>query len=883
MPDWDAAIRSRLKTLHLDGARESETVEELAEHLDDRYRELLADGIDEARAHVLALEELDSHELITARRRRTPEAPPVGAGGGKNFMESIWHDLKVSFRMIRMKPAFSAAVVGMLALGVAGNAAIFSIFNGLFLRPMPFADPGQLVDIDETAAKWNLEYTGVAIQDFYQWQKANTTFDGMACFAQGGANMITPDGVAQRVRTAQVTYNLLDVFGLKPVVGRAFLPEEDRPNGGRVVMLGYDLWKRLFNGDTSAIGKTLKFDDNPFTIVGVLPKEAVVPDAEVWSPLQADVTQGSGWYLTGIGRLKRGVTVWQAADDLTRVHRGMIATGRQVNEITTPVVAFVRDRYFGDLKRVTRILLGAVGVVLLIACVNIAGLMLVRGESRSREIAIRTAVGASRGRVIRQLLTESLVLAAGGGILGIALGQIFLNGLLTVISDNVPKWVRFDLDWRFSLFCIAATGAAAVVFGLAPALQAASVEAAGCLQAATRSTLTRGKRGVLSVLVTGEIALALILLISSGLLVQAFRKVLRMDPGFRSDGVLTFSLRTPGTRYPKPEQRLAFFSNAIARLRTVPGVASVSAASIIPLNGHSGNFYQVENGQARDGDQAPVTLSITALPGYFQTMGMTLLAGRDFQPADNQPTALRVTVVNESFARYFWGAADVVGRRMKFNGGTEWMHVVGVIRDIRHYGLDGVMRPSVFMPYTTGPRGTLTFALRGSVDPQALVSPARDILRQIDSELPMYDVRTMSERMDRSLWMRRAYSWLFAAFAGVAIVLATAGIYGVISFAVSQRTREIGIRMALGAKPGQVMGGVLRNGMLLVAAGIAIGLGATLATARLLEKLLFGVSPSDVATYVAVIAGVVAVGLLANYVPARRASRVDPMSALRAE
>jgi predicted permease len=271
------------------------------------------------------------------------------------------------------------------------------------------------------------------------------------------------------------------------------------------------------------------------------------------------------------------------------------------------------------------------------------------------------------------------------------------------------------------------------------------------------------------------------------------------------------------------------------------------------------------------------------MPGYFDTMGMTLLSGRGFEPSDNQPNAPRVSVVNESFARYHWGTPDVVGRRMKFNGATEWMQVAGVLRDVRHYGLDGVMRPSVFLPYVTGPRATLTFALKGVMEPHSLISPAREVLRQLDSELPMYDVRTMSERMDRSLWIRRAYSWLFAAFAGVAMVLAAAGIYGVISFAVSQRTREIGIRMALGAKPGQVMSGVLRSGMLLVAVGVVIGIGATLLTARLLDKLLFGVSPRDVATYAAVILGVAAVGFFANYVPARRASRVDPMSALRAE
>ena len=628
------------------------------------------------------------------------------------------------------------------------------------------------------------------------------------------------------------------------------------------------------------MGQVLKLSERPYTVIGVLPREAVVPnDVDAWTPLAADVTKAGSFYLSGVGRLKRGVTAQQAAADLLRVHKT-----KKENDVTSPIVGPLRDRYLGDYKIVTRILLGAVGLVLLIACVNIAGLMLVRGESRSREIAIRTAIGASRIRVVRQLLTESLVLAAVGGLLGVALGQVCLAGLTALMPDDLPKWVRFDLDGRFALFCVAVTGAAAVLFGLAPALQAAAVDTRNCLQEAARSTLTRGKRAALSMLVAGEIALALVLLASSGLLLQAFRKVMREDPGFRPGNVLTFSLRLAPAKYPKNEQQLAFFTSLTERLRTLPGVAAVSAASIVPLDGHSGYFYVAENGlQFGKNDKNPVVLRITALPGYLETMGMTVKAGRAFEARDNQSAAPKVVVVNETFAKHFWGTADVVGKRIHYPGDTVLFNVIGVVHDMRHYGLDQEVRPQVFVPFAVGPVNGMTIAVRGLADVHTLTGPVRDAVRQQDPDLPIFNIRTMSERLERSLWIRRAYSWLFAAFAAVAVLLAAAGIYGVISFAVSQRTREIGIRIALGARPGQVMGTILRQGMFLVAIGVAAGLAASQLTAGLLETMLFGVSTRDLATYLAVVLGVVLVGLAANYLPARRAAAIEPVRALRAE
>jgi putative ABC transport system permease protein len=890
MPDWKEPVRDRLRGLNLAPAREAEIVEELADHLDQRYRELLAGGIAHDEADRMAMEELESRELLAGRLRQTrlPAArEPLAIGtetrSRGNFMESLWHDWKVAFRMLRNKPAFSLAVAGMLALGVAGNAAIFSIFNGLFLRPLPFAEPARLVDLDETAPKWNLTRVGISNPDYDAWQKGNATFDGMAFFSAGGANLSTADGAAQRIKTASVTKDLLSVLGLKPVIGRDILPEEDRPGGNRVILLGYDLWQRLFHGDRGVVGRALKLSERPYTVIGVLPREAVVPpDVEAWMPLGADVTKGGSFYLGGVGRLKHGVSMEQAAADLLRVHRS-----DKQNDVTSPTVGPLRDRYLGDYKVVTRILLGAVALVLLIACVNIAGLMLVRGEARSREIAIRTAVGASRARVIRQLLTESFVLAATGGVMGVALGKIFLLGLVSLMPDDLPKWVRFDLDVRFVLFCVAVTGAAAVLFGLAPALQAATVDTRSWLQEAARSTLTRGKRAVLSVLVVGEIALALVLLASSGLLLQAFRKVMHEDPGFRPENVLTFTLRLAPAKFAQPEQQFAFYSGLVDRLRALPGVAAVSAASIVPLDGHTGYFFVAEGREVDQRDQNPVVLQVMALPGYFDAMGMTLKAGRTFEQRDNQRTAPKVAIVNETFAKHFWGTPDVVGKRIKYPGGNDWFQVVGLVRDIRHYGLDSEIRPQVFVSFPVAPANGMTLAIRSFPTSgnaaHNVVGPAREAVRQMDPDLPMYNIRTMAERLDRSLWVRRAYSWLFVAFAAVAMLLAAAGVYGVISFAVSQRTREIGIRMALGARPGQVMRGILGQGMVLVSVGVALGLIASQLTAGLLKSMLFGVSTRDVATYFVVVLGVALVGLAANYVPARRAAGIEPVRALRAE
>ena len=656
------------------------------------------------------------------------------------------------------------------------------------------------------------------------------------------------------------------------------------------ILLGYDLWKRVFQGDPNVPGKVVKLDGQPVTVVGVLPPEAAFPPrAEAWTPLAADPNDGNAYYLAGVGRLRKGVSAAQAKADLTRVHKGMIQGVKAAsNEFTFPLVAPLRDRFLGDFKMAVRTLLGAVGVVLLMACVNIAGLMMVRGEARSREIAIRAAVGASGPRIVRQLLAESLLLAGLGGALGVLLGKVFLRALISLMPEDLPRWVRFDWDWRFALFAIAVTGAAALLFGLAPALQAAAVDGRGCLQAASRSTLSRGKRGALGALVVCEIALALMLLVCSGLLIQTFRKVLHVDPGFRPENVLSWWLDLPSSRYPKPEAQFAFYRELVGRLSALPGVTAVSAVSKVPLGGHDGTFFVVE-GAPPPGpkDQNPVVLELVVFPGYLKAMGIALAAGRGLTEQDEAPGAANVALVSESFAKRFWPGADPLGKRFRANNGKfaekDWFRVVGVTRDVRHYGLDEEARPTVFKPFPTRPRSGMALVLRSSAEVGGLAPAARQAIRRMDPELAMSDVKTMTERLDASLAPRRAAAWLFGAFAGVAIALAVAGIYGVVSFAVGQRRREIGIRMALGARPRQVMLGVLGGGMALVAMGVAAGLAASLAVAGLLKSLLFGVSGHDAATYGIAVTLVVCVGALANWFPARRAATVDPNSVLRFE
>jgi putative ABC transport system permease protein len=801
-------------------------------------------------------------------------------------MRNLLQEIRYALRMLAKAPGFTAVAVFTLALGVAGSSALFSVYNGLFLKPLPFPESERLVNLDETAPRWNLEYTGLNAVDLDAWKKQNRTFEDMGAWDGRGFSMALGDR-AERIEGAAVTYNLAAVLGVQPVLGRMMTQQEDSPGGADVALISHGLWQRLFAGERSVLGRTIRLDGRPFEIVGVLPANAQLPVvAELWVPLQLELAeQGGSWWLSGIGRLKPGVRIEQAREDLTRVHKAMIPE-REVNDSTAPTVIPLRERYVGPVRNATEALLGAVGLVLLIACVNVAGLTLARGINRGQEIGVRAALGASRARLIRLLLAESFVLALAGGGIGILGGDWLLSTMMRFLPSEVPPWLDFSLDIRFAAFCVALCALSAALFGLAPAIHLSKTDLHTALNASGRRTSAgRGSRRSLSALVVAEFALAVVLLVGAGLLMRAFRAVQQVEPGFRVQNMLTYQVPLPNEKYPEAAQRQKFFEDMQRRLRALPGVEAAGAISRAPLAGHSGTFFVAEGALPRRPDEpAPVVLRRSVLAGYFDSMGVALRSGRVFTEQEMLKDAPPVVIVNETFARNAWGEADAVGKRIRYNdSNAPWITVIGVARDIKHYGLEREVRPGVYLPFPVQPQDTMTLVLHTALDPLSLADAARGVLREMDPEISMYDIRTMEQRLGQSMWLRRAYSWLFGVFSAVALLLAVGGIYGVVSYTVGQRRREIGIRMALGAERRQIQGLVLRQGMRMAGLGMAIGLAAAWWASRWLESLLFGVSARDVVTYVAVTAGLAAVALLANLLPATRAARVDPTTALRYE
>jgi putative ABC transport system permease protein len=800
-------------------------------------------------------------------------------------------DLRLALRSLRRQPLFAFTVVAILAVAIAANTAVFSLVNGLMLEPLPFPDPARVVDLNERAPQWNLERTGVAYPDIHAWRAENRTFDGIAPWNNRSFNLSSDTGT-ERVRGIAVGHNFAEVVGYEPMLGRDFTEADDRPGAERVVILGHGLWQRQFGADRDVFGQTLRLDTRPYTVIGVLPADALFPQrADLWVPLGLTPEDDDGWYLAGIGRLADGVSTDQALADLERIHRGLVDT-RPQNEITSPTITAMATLVFGDYESAVLLLGAAVVIVLLIACANIAGLLLASGSTRARHVAIRAALGAGRGRLVRHLLAESLVLALLGGGLGVWLGY----GAVQVLGgslDDLPPWVTFELDVPFLLFALVATGGTAMLCGLIPALDGSRVDLRATLQAAAaRSSETPGKRRMLGTLVVGEVALALVLLLLAGLLIKASDRVRQVDPGYRPENVLTYRVSLTDERYPEDAQQLAFFEQLLERSRAVPGVSEVGITTSVPLGGHWGNFYEAEGAPPRAEDDTPVILQRVISSGYLDAIGVRVLAGRPFTDRDGETEGAGAAIINESLMRLFWPGAepnDVVGRRIRtarIDGQpneSPWQTVLGVTADTQHYGLDTPMRPGLFLPFAQVVRTSMTVVWRTAGDPTALTATARSVVSELDPDLPIYGVTTMAAELDESLAVRQAFSWLLGIFAVVALGLALAGLYGAVSYSVSQRAQEIGIRMALGAQRLQVVGQVLSRGMLLVGAGVLSGLAVAAVSARFLSEFLFGVSAYDPLTYLAVTAALVIVGLLATLVPARRSSAVDPMRVLRVD
>jgi predicted permease len=824
-------------------------------------------------------------ELCRRRRQRGRIGIPHQ---GRPIM--IGSDIRFAVRSLSRQKFATGLVLAMLAIGIAANVAVFSIVNGLFLRPFPFDNPERLVFFNEKAPKWNLDIVGINYPDFVQWRQDQKLFEAIALWITDSLNLADGSG-AERISAAAVTHDLDEVLGVRPVIGRMFTPEEDAPAGAYVTVIGHGLWLERFGGSPSALGKTLKLSGRAHTIIGVLPREAdTFPgDAKLWVPLRGDPNQeGQSYSFNGVGRLKPGVTIEQGEADLLRAHQPVWDKSDK-DKVVSPFVQSLREIAVRDFRTAASTLSVAVGLLLAVACANVAAVMLARALARRREMGIRVAVGASRWRLLRQLFVENLLLAAIGGALGLGLGQWGIRAIVQQLPDQAPPWATFGLDARVMAFAVLSSVITVLFFGWAPALHAVRSDLRSSMNNVANAAITSpGGRRTLRCLVAGEFALATLLIIGGGLLFRAYDRVRHVDPGFTPQGVLTFTISLPQATYPDNPKRLAFWDRVEQRLAEMPGVRSIGLVNCPPFGCHWGSFYAAEGMPPRGAQEAnPVVLNRISSSTYFPTMGIRLKSGRFFDTQDGRRGANeeRVVIINETFAKTFFpGVENPVGRRIRSTGNNApWNRVVGYVEDVKHYGLERPMRPGVYWPLAQRPIETVAVTIKTDGDPNALVSGARAAMRELDPELPLFRVRTMEEALKQTLAVRTTYSWMLAIFAMTALLLALGGTYGVSSYLVTQRTREIGIRVALGARRGDIVQGVLRTSLAVALVGVIAGLGASLGLSRWLESLLFGVNPTDALILTSATGVLMVSALVANVLPARRAARVDPMTSLRAE
>jgi putative ABC transport system permease protein len=904
MPEWKQEIRERLAPLNLAPTREAEIVEELAQHLEDRYAELSLRGAASEEAHRIALAELRESELLECglrrvERRVAQEPIELGTNRRGNMIADLWQDLRYGARMLMKRPGFTLIAVVTLALGVGANTAIFSVVNAVLLKPLPYPESEQLMMVYGEFPALKTNQMRISLPEYVDFQQQTRSFAASGVFDGVSANLASHEGgEPERVEGAELTPEMFAVLRVRPLLGRVFTPEEAQEGRGDVVLLGHGLWQRRYAGKADAIGQKLTINGRSHTIIGVMPPGfAFPPKTEIWQPFRFpkemyDQQRRGARGLSVLARLKPGVRPVEAQAELDQLGAQLTAQYPQNysgNRSFRMIVSSMLGDYVGEMKPALLLMAGAVGFVLLIACANVANLLLARAATRRQEMAVRLALGAGRGRLARQLLTESVLLALAGGAAGLLLATWGARLLLRFAPDNLPRLGEVGLDGRALAFTALTSLLTGVIFGLAPALQASRSSVNDALRESGRTGAgARGQR-LRSAFVIAEIALALALLAGAGLTLKSFWRLQAVDPGFNPDGVLTMRLMLPFTTHSQISERAAFFRQVLERLRALPGVAAAGAVSRIPMApGNNSGTMTGENSAVGPNEPLGEVEMRWASPAYFQTMGVALLRGRDFNDADAEGT-LPVAIVDESFARRFYPNEDPIGKRIKRGGPRStrpWKTIVGVVRSVRNQRLDIASLPQAYFPVLqeADEMFNLSFAVRASGgEPSALTQSVRSAVLAVDRNQPIFDVKPLRQIVADSIALRRLALLLLSVFATVALALAAAGIYGVMAYAVEQRTHEIGVRMALGARGGDVLRLVVRQGLKLALCGVALGLAVSLALTRLMEALLFGVSATDPETFVGIALLLLMVALAACWIPARRATKVDPMIALRCE
>jgi putative ABC transport system permease protein len=808
------------------------------------------------------------------------------------LVETIWRDVRLAGRTLARAPGFTIAAVLALALGIGATTAIFSVVDAVLLRPLPYDEP------DRLAVIFNRGFSAVSPANFLDWRRQASRLSAMGAAEAWGTNLGGGDR-AERLEGVHVTAGLLPMLGVRPLLGRLFVPEEDNPGRSHVVVLNHRLWQRRFGGDPGIIGRSLLLDGEPHTVVGVMPRGFEFPPfwatgAEVWAPMPLSdrATNRHAESLRAFARLAPGATLEEARAELATIAARMEQAEPGTNKDV--VLRALDEVVVGNVRMALLVLLGAVAFLLLIACANVAHMLLARAAARHREIALRAALGASRGRVIRHLLTETLVLAGAGGAAGLALAGAAIRGLIAMSPGNLPRLESATLDWRVLAVTGAVSLATGILFGLLPALQASRTDLNASLREGDRaSTAGRGRHRLRRLLMASELALALVLLVGAGLMIRTFVALRRFDPGFDPRHVVSAVVSLTGSQAAEPGRRLPFYRAALDRIRALPGVESAATINHLPLAGDVWRTpFHVEGAPVEAAGEGPRATYRVVSPGYFPAMGLRLVRGRDFG-AEDAMEAPGVVIVNESLAQKSWPGIDPVGRRLTLDPDDPvWLTVVGVTRDAVRGEWAARPDPEVYLPLLQsrtylerrgGPFAFMTIVVRTSADPAAVAPSVRSAVWEVDGNVAVSDLQTMDDVVAHSTASPRFYLLLLGSFAAAALALAAVGIYGVMSYSVARRRGEIGIRMALGAKPGDVLRLVMGEAISVAAAGALVGLVAALALSRLMSGLLYGVAATDPITFAGVCAVLTVVALAATYIPARRAVRVDPLAALRCD
>jgi predicted permease len=891
LPDWKTAVRQRLAALGIDATRHVSVIEELAQHLEERHQSLIARGLSAGDAERSVRHELDDdalqRELVRAERA-LPENPSVlGDPPRSGVIAALAQDCRYATRALRKSPGFTCVAVVTLALGVGVNTAIFSVVNAVMLRPLPYGEPDRLVRIFESNPERGWPEFSASHPNFLDWRSQATSWEALAATSGGTAAVDTVDGI-EIVRMTSVTADFLPALGISPALGRNFRAEEDRPGGNtRVAILADGFWRRAFGADPSILSRTVSLNGAPHTVIGVLPPHFDWGEVQLLLPLAPDPARHRGDHrLTVIGLLKAGVTFDQARAELTGIAANLARLHPKDNEGWSVRFLTFYDWLIPASTRESLVVLqGAVALVLLIACVNVANLLLARGAARQKELAIRVALGASRGRIVWHGVMESVLLALGGATAGLGLAAATIRLLSTYESDTIPRLAEASIDAPVLAFASLTALISAALFGLIPSVHAAREHGGRALHDSSRgATGGRGRQRMRTTLTVAEVALSVALLIGAGLLLRSFVSLQQVDPGFDARSLMTGRVMLASrTTFDTPQKRVAFWRRMIEEVGALPGVGSVSTVSGVPLTaGNTSTELEIPGVQPPAG-VAPSADWRIVTPRYFSTMRIPL-RGRDFEETDGADRGPSM-IISEALARLYWPHEDPLGKTIITRSLSDEPHtIIGVAGDVRSVGLDAEPRPMVYYSGFAVPVWNVMYVVwRSTVDPASQVAPIREAIRAINPQVALYDVASADDLLSNSFGARRLNLYLLGLFAAVALALAAIGLFGVMAYLVSQRTREIGVRLALGADRVDVFRLIVGRGVALASLGAVLGVIGAFWLTRLMENLLFSVSRTDPGTFLTVPAAIVIVAVLACYIPARRAMRVDPVTALRAE